>query len=126
METIKTTEGPFEKLHNEWIGSLLAYEEHLNNTQAVTKQLQSSVNDMQFKQQLSQLRTAIEAQKTALGELSKDIQKLRRKFAGRAEKKVIPLDDLIENNRYREKVRKSEQAVFLLKYQTNKLLSIAS
>lgn len=126
METIKTTEGPFEKLHNEWIGSILAYEEHLNNTQAVTKQLQSSVNDMQFKQQLSQLRTAIETQKQALSELSNDIQKLKMKFAGRTNKKVIPLADLIENNRYRDKVRKSEQAVFLLKYQTNKILSIAS
>jgi hypothetical protein len=44
----------------------------------------------------------------------------------RNEKNVVSLEYLIENNRFRDKIRKAEQAIFMLKYQVNKLLSIAS
>mgnify|MGYP001602855609 CR=1 FL=1 len=120
------TEHTLEKLHNEWLGTLLAYEQHLNSTEAVTNQLQSSVNDMQFQRELQQLRTEIVNQKNAINALSSDIMQLRKKFSARDEKKVISMADLIENNRFRDKVRKSEQNIFMLKYQASKLLSIAS
>ncbi|HLP51087.1 MAG TPA: hypothetical protein VK154_09410 [Chitinophagales bacterium] len=125
MEPVNT-EHTLEKLHNEWLGTLLAYEQHLNSTEAVTNQLQSSVNDMQFQRELQQLRTEIVNQKNTITALSSDIMQLRNRFSARDEKKVISMADLIENNRFRDKVRKSEQNIFMLKYQASKLLSIAS
>ena len=126
MNMVKTDEHALEKLHNEWIGNLLAYEEHLQNIQAVCSQLQSSVNDLQFQHELQQLRIEIVLQKSIISVLNEEVLQLRKRFNERDEKQVINLADLIENNRFRDRVRKAEQSVFMLKYQVNKFLSIAS
>ena len=126
MNMVKTDEHALEKLHNEWIGNLLAYEEHLQNIQAVCSQLQSSVNDLQFQHELQQLRIEIVLQKSIISVLNEEVLQLRKRFNERDEKQIINLSDLIENNRFRERIRKAEQSVFMLKYQVNKFLSIAS
>jgi hypothetical protein len=126
MISVKTDEHALEKVHNEWIGSLLAYEEHLNSLNLVTRQLQSSVNDLQFQRELQQLCNEIVMQKSVLAVLVAEVETIRTTFKQRDEKQVITLADLIENNRLRERILKAEQAVFLLKIQINKFLSIAS
>jgi len=126
MNTVRTSEHAIEKLHNEWVGNLLAYEEELNLINVVTRQLQSTVNDLQFVEELHQLRTEIVFQTSAVEALSLEVSELRKRFAEHDDRKVLNIADLIENNRFRDKLRKTEQQVFMLKYQVNKFLSIAS
>ncbi len=122
-----STDGPvFDKLYKEWSTTLLAYKEELQTLDNVIGQMQSSVNDLHFQQEVKQLCTRIVLQKNVLGVLSEEVIQLRKKYAGRDEKNVVPLADLVENNRFRDKIRKIEQSIFMLKYQVNKLLSIAS
>jgi len=126
MIPVKTDEHALEKVHTEWIGSLTAYEEHLKNMDAITSQLQRSVNDLHYQQELRQLRSEIVLQKNVIAVLTEEVVKLRSAFKERNEKQVTTLADLIENNRFRDKILKAEQAVFLLKAEVNKFLSIAS
>ena len=126
MIPVKTDKNTLEKIYNEWVGSLLAYEEHLQNIDSITAQLQRSVNDLHYQQDLRELRNEIVLQKNIISVLSEEVLQLKKRFNERDEKQVINLSDLIENNRFREKIRKAEQSVFMLKYKVNKFLSIAS
>ena len=126
MNPVKTDEHALEKIHNEWIGSLLAYEENLRSIHGIACQMQRSVNDLHFQRELQQLRTEIVLQKNVITVLTEEVMQLKGKFSERDEKQIITLAYLIENNRFRDKIRKAEQSVFMLKYQVNKLLSIAS
>jgi len=125
METV-TTKSKTEKLFNEWIGNLLAYEEELQCLQDVGSQLQSSVNDMQFQRELQHLRTEIVLQKNIVSVLSEEVLQLKKRFHKRDEQQTMTLSDLIEKNRVRNNVLKAAESVFMLKYQINKFLSIAS
>ncbi len=126
MNTVKTDKSKFEKLHNEWLTNLCALEEEMLHTDSVTKQLQKTVNDLQYQQHLNQLRNQILMQMGVLRGLTDEILEWRKTFIEREDKKMITLQELIQNNAVRDKVRKAEQAVFLLKYQVSKLLSLAS
>lgn len=126
METYNKKEPVFEKLYNEWISTLLAYEEQMKTIDSVSRQMQMSVNDLHYQQEVQQLRNQILLQKNILGVLSSEVLQMRKSFSERNEKNVVSLEYLIENNRFRDKIRKAEQAIFMLKYQVNKLLSIAS
>lgn len=126
MNPVKTDETLFVKLHNEWISNLYAYEEQLNQINTITRQLQSTVNDMQYQRQLHQICTEIILQKNVVNILTEEVLLLRKRFNEQADKQIITLADLMENNRYRDKLRKTEQEIFMLKYQVNKLLSLAS
>ena len=126
MNPSVTTIPVLENLHNEWIGSLLAYDEQLQQLDIVTAQLQMSVNDLNFQQELQQIRIEIALMKKAVVRLDEEVIHLKRKFDFKKRKQNVNLDVIIENNRLRNKIRKSEQSVFMLKYQVNKFLSIAS
>lgn len=126
MNRVKTTAPVLEKLHNDWIDGLLAYEEQLQNIDTITAQLQSSVNDLHFQRELQQLRSEIVMRKNVVSVLCDEVIHLKKIFENSHKKQNITLDVLIENNRFREKIRKTEQSVFMLKYQVNKFLSIAS
>ena len=64
MNPVKTDETLFVKLHNEWISNLYAYEEQLNQINTITRQLQSTVNDMQYQRELQQ----VESREEVVGE----------------------------------------------------------
>ena len=125
METVKT-KSKTEKLFNEWIGNLLANEEELQCLQDVGSQLQSSVNDLQFQRELQHLRNEIVLQKTIVRMLSEEVLQLKKRFHERDEQQAITLSDLIEKNKVRNNMLKAAESVFMLKYQINKFLSIAS
>ena len=126
MNPIKTDETLFEKLHNEWIATLLGLEEHIQSIDIICSQLQSSVNDFQFQKELKEIRNEIILHKGLVLFLSEEVLNLKKKFSSRDENDKLTLSDLIENNKLREKIRKAEQSVFMLKYQINNFLSIAS
>lgn len=126
MNNVKTDISILENLHNEWMANLYAYEEELTNIDSITKQLQSSVNDLHYQRHLNDLRTEILLQRGMITALNNEVKEWKKMFSEREDKKMITLSELIENNRMREKVRKTEQSVFMLKYQVNKLLSKAS
>jgi len=121
-----TTKSKTEKLFNEWIGNLLAYEEELQCLQDVGSQLQSSVNDLQFQRELQHLRNEIVLQKNIVSILSEEVLQLKKRFHELDEQQAITLSDLIEKNKVRNNVLKAAESVFMLKYQINKFLSIAS
>ena len=125
MKTV-TTISTIEKRYNEWIENLLAFSEHLQRMDSVSAQLQSSVNDLHFQRELRDIRNEIVLQKNIVSVLSEEVLQLKRRFNERDEQQVITLSDLIENNRFRDQVRKAGESVFMLKYQINKFLSIAS
>lgn len=125
METVKT-KSKTEKLFNEWIGNLLANEEELQCLQDVGSQLQSSVNDLQFQRELQHLRNEIVLQKNIVRILSEEVLQLKKRFHERDEQQAITLSDLIEKNKVRNNMLKAAESVFMLKYQINKFLSIAS
>ena len=125
METVKT-KSKTEKLFNEWIRNLLAYEEELQCLQDVGSQLQSSVNDLQFQRELQHLRNEIVLQKNIVRILSEEVLQLKKRFHERDEQQAITLSDLIEKNKVRNNMLKAAESVFMLKYQINKFLSIAS
>ena len=125
MKTV-TNISIIEKRYNEWIENLSAFSEHLQRMDSVSAQLQSSVNDLHFQRELRELRNEIVLQKNIVSVLSEEVLQLKRRFNERDEQQAITLSDLIENNRFRDQVRKAGESVFMLKYQINKFLSIAS
>ena len=122
MKTV-TTETTLEKRYREWLEILDAFKEHLHKMYNVSAQLQSSVNDLHFQRELREIRNEIILQKNIVDQLIEEVQQLKEK---RSEQQSITLSDLIENNRFRDQVRKAGESVFMLKYQINKFLSIAS
>ena len=125
MKTV-TSIPTIEKRYDEWISNLLAFNEHLQTMDSITAQLQSSVNDLHFQRDLRELRNEVVLQKRIISVLIEEVLQLKRRFNERGEKQIITLPDLIENNRFRDKVLKVAESVFMLKYQINKFLSIAS
>lgn len=125
MKTI-VTESTIEKRYNEWVSNLIAFTEQLQKMDSVSVQLQSSVNDLHYQQELRKIRNEIVLQKNFVSVLSEEVLQLKKRFIEREEQQTITLSDLIENNRFREKVLKTAESVFMLKYQLNKFLSIAS
>ncbi len=126
MNTIKTEIATIERAQDEWLNNLLSYDEQLQNIDSITRQLQFTVNDLYFQRELQQLRNKIVMRKNVVSELTQEVINFTEQFAGRSKSEALTLSDLIMKNRMRDKVRKTEQAVFLLKYQVSKLLSIAS
>jgi hypothetical protein len=126
MNHVKTDISVLEKSHTEWLSNLCAYEEELKHIDAITRQLQTSVNDLHYQQHLRELRNEILLQRGLVTAISDEVIEWRKMFSEREDKKMISLAELIQNNRLRDKVRKTEQSVFMLKYQVNKLLSKAS
>ncbi len=122
MKTV-TTETTLEKRYREWLENLDAFKEHLQKIDNVSGQLQNSVNDLHFQRELREIRNEIILQKSIINQLTEEVFQLKEK---RNEQKSITLSDLIENNRFRDQVRKAGESVFMLKYQINKFLSIAS
>jgi len=125
MKTISNF-STLEKRHNEWIGNLIAYEEQLQNIDIMSAQLQRSVNDLHYQRGLQLIRNEILMQKNVVNILSEEVLTLKRKFSKGDAQNVITLELLIENNRFRERVLKAGEIIFMLKYQVNKFLSIAS
>jgi predicted nuclease with TOPRIM domain len=125
MKTV-TTMSTIEKRYNEWLENLSAFNEHLQRMESVSAQLQSSVNDLHFQQELRDIRNEIVLQKNIVSVLSEEVLQLKRRFNERDDQQIITLSELIENNRFRDKVLKAAESVFMLKYQINKFLSIAS
>ena len=122
MKTV-TTETTLEKRYREWLENLDAFKEHLLKIDNVSLQLQSSVNDLHFQRELSEIRNEIILQKKIVSALSEEVLQLKEKHG---EQKSNTLSNLIENNRFREQVRKAGESIFMLKNQLNKFLSIAS
>lgn len=126
MKAVKTDKSALEKLHHEWLSNLYALEEEMQNIELTTKQLQKTINDLQYQQQLNLLRNQILMQIGMVRVLTEEILEWRLAFIHREDKKMITLQELLQNNLMRDKVRKAEQTAFLLKYQVSKLLSLAS
>lgn len=81
METYNKKEPVFEKLYNEWISTLLAYEEQMKTIDSVSRQMQMSVNDLHYQQEVQQLRNQILLQKNILGVLSSEVLQMRKSFS---------------------------------------------
>lgn len=126
MDTIKTTESSTGKHHTEWLSSLHAYMEHLQNMDGVTRQLQLTVHDLYFQRDLQRVRTEIVLQKNVVNQLQNEIEQAYQRYLLSEDKQLITIGDLIERNRLRDKILKTEKTVFMLKYQVNKILSLAS
>lgn len=126
MKTQNNNEPAFERLYNEWISTLLAYEEQIRTIDVIIKEMQMSVNDLHYQQEVKHLCNQVVLQKGILGVLSDELMLLRKKYSEQNNNGIMQLADLVENNRFRDKIRKAEQSIFMLKYQVNKLLSIAS
>ncbi len=126
MKTLNNNEPAFERLYNEWISTLLAYDEQMGTIDVIVKEMQRSVNDLHYQREVKQICNQVVLQKGILGVLSEELMQMRKKYSGRKGNGEMQLTDLVENNRFRDKIRKAEQSIFMLKYQVNKLLSIAS
>ncbi len=126
MDTVKITETGVEKLHSDWLSSLHAYTEHLQNMDSITRQLQSTVYDLHFQRDLHALRTELILQKNVVGELSHEIITRQQRSLHQEGNQLLTLADLIENNRLRDRILRTEKAVFILKYRVSKMLSLAS
>lgn len=126
MNTIKTEIASIDRAHDEWISNLFSYEEQLGIIDSITRQLQTSINDLSYQRDLQQLRNKIVMQKAIVSELTVEVTSFANQYADRVKSEPLTLSDLIAKNRMRDKLRKTEQSVFMLKYQVNKLLSIAS
>ncbi len=126
MKTLNNNEPAFERLYNEWISTLLAYDEQMRTIDVIVKEMQRSVNDLHYQREVKQICNQVVLQKGILGVLSEELMQMRKKYSERKGNGEMQLTDLVENNRFRDKIRKAEQSIFMLKYQVNKLLSIAS
>ena len=126
MNTVITDKCKIEQSHNEWLTCLFACEEELLHLDAVTHELQKSVNALALQPHLHQLRHEILLQRGVIEKLNEEVMGWAKTFSGREDKKIISIQELIQNNKVRDKVRKTEQNIFMLKYQVNKLLSLAS
>lgn len=126
MLTIQVISHRYAELHTEWIGSLLAYEEELRSMRLNIEQLQSTVNDFKFMHALTELSSEVDMLKLEVIELSKSVLSLRKELLRIDADAPLAFATMLENNRLREKIRKAEQAVFMLKFQLGKFLSKAS
>ena len=123
METNNTHN---DRVAAEWLTSLQLCVEHLQSVESVTRQLHTSVNDLQYQQHLQQLKNNIVVQRNIIKQLNDEVLKFEELNYMNNNAQPFDLAFMIAKNRIREKIRKAEQNVFLLKYQANKLLSIAS
>lgn len=126
MDTVKIKETGLEKLHSEWTSCLSAYSENLQFMDGLTQQLQSTVHDLLFQRDLQRVRTELVLQKNVVEQLNNEVSALHQRYLQKEDKGLLTLADLIENNRLRDRILKTEKAVFVLKCQVSKILSLAS
>ena len=124
-ETDETLQG---RMYYGWLNNLVMYSQQL-------EQLRGMVNGANYKNlqvdasiERDALKELISTQQTEVDDLIACIMKKRAQMQTvyASPKGIIPFAELIKTNELREKIRKSEQSVFYLRYQVNKLLSIAS
>jgi hypothetical protein len=123
---MKLAENKTEAIQFEWESNLKAYQEDLGSLDSLTAQLHITIHDVDFQTEIKTLRNNIFLHKKVIAELLKEQQTLIALLKEKSRMRALTLSDLIEKNRLREKVRKAEQTVFVLKYRVNKLLTVAS
>ena len=128
MEPYKTNGILLEGLYDEWLNTLLVYGQQIENLESVIKQIMRDTVELSTRNNMQAMLTDLRRTKIEIETLSNEVFVKRAKVAreNEHEQNVVSLHQLIENNRLRERVIKAEQSVFYLKYEVNKLLSLAS
>ena len=124
MNTKKTKEVALANLHNSWLLSLATYNLHLEQINQLVTKLEMYIKDQYDFKQIKIIQNKINQEKIISKTLILEIKKLKEHFLKRSERNLITVSDLIENNRVRDKVRKTEQTVFMLNNEVNKLNTI--
>jgi len=105
------------KLHVQWIASIEACLAQLQIIDSATRRLQASAYNLQHQHELGNLRNKLLMQKDILCAIADEVNIFNRSVVAKYNNAdTITMRDLLENKRLRDKVLKTEQAVFLLKY----------
>ncbi len=120
------TKNATERRYIEWLVGLEASLEQLQYADSVSKQIQHAVQDLSFQGEISSLRNKILMQKNVISSLVSEVMTAQSNYSVVPDKTEITMGRLIADSHLREKVLKAEQAVFMLRYQVNQLLSKAS
>lgn len=123
MDTIKLTQKGFDKRTNEWLQTLSAYEQELTCLQQTTNNTAAS---LLLEKEIHQIQSEIIMQKNVVNDLNHEISQSYTRSLCVDSLGYVTMNVLVENNRLRDKIRKTGQAIFLLKFKTNQLLSNAS
>jgi hypothetical protein len=112
----------FQSRFNQWISSLHAYNEQLQNISAITKQLAGHYDHTDYFNEVRWLQNEIVLKQRVIESLTEEVMQLteQQNF------EPITVGFLLVNNKLREKIRKAEQDVFILKFKVNQLLSSPS
>lgn len=125
---IKTNEVLETGLYNEWLNDLYVYEQQLLS-------LETKINESYFDEMTLKIRSELKVFESRLKLLKEEIKSLCEDVLARREKllashqvgnKVLPISEAIRNNHLRDRILNAEKSVFYLRYQLNKLLSLAS
>lgn len=114
-------------LYAEWLMNTTVYEAHLENLNSTLKQLLASETDQHEVNGLLALQEEVLRTKADINRLYKEVEKLSRQYINNSENPVnISVAEMIARSRLRDKIRKSEQVVFVLRYNINRYLQKAS
>lgn len=124
MEQAKDYNLYLKKLHNEWLSNLDEISEYLRGIDVATFEMQASTREIEILADLILVRNAIVLEKNEVNELRIEIMNHYKRVISRRGKATISA--LRDDAGIRKKIGKIEQSVYMLKYQVNKLLSLAS
>lgn len=114
-------------LYVEWLNNLLAYEQEIEHLEGMLDEFRISHHTAGIDGNYCALMQDLQHHKTEVKSLADQIVEKRKKLVNSSGvENVVPLSAIIENNNLRDKLRKTEHAVFYSKYLVNKFLSIAS
>ena len=119
----KVKEAALDKLHIQWSDSLETSLGQLQHIDAITRQLQKSIPDRSIQQNMVALRNKILMEKNVVSAIAEEVSMFRKMFSHHSKQNLITADDMIENDRLRERVYKVEHYVTMLRYDVNQLLS---
>lgn len=119
-----TNNHPVKQLHKQWIITMEAYLEELQQLDSLVKTLVPTAYDVEDHLSLLGLRNRTLLQKGLFAELIAEVHTMAAATDGTD--KVVTINQIIANNKLRDKILRAEQTVFQLKAQVNHLLSKAS
>jgi len=128
MIITRTNETLQGRMYYEWLNTLSMYQQELEHIDQLVDgnafknlHLDASIELEAFSELIKVQKKQLEDLTTEVLEKNNQAQRDRSSTEG-----VMAFTEVIRNNQLREKIRKAEHSVFYLKYNVNKLLSIAS
>lgn len=109
----------FQSRFNQWISSLHAYNEQLQYIGSIAGQLTHSAGETDAPLEVRQLQNDIILKKRVIEMLMQEVIQLNEQ----QNFETVTVGFLLANNKLREKIRKAEQDIFVLKFKVNQLLS---